>query len=133
MTRRAAVAVLLALAAVGVSCGGEPSGPVAGTLSVTLTTPNSGADSAIVITIGSPAALTSATAGPGLRLFGQPLGGTSTRFALVGQLTQGAVILTVGVEDVRAVGQYSATIQGVAQANYQVRPLPGGYSLGVVR
>lgn len=131
MTRVRAAVLLLALAAVGLNCG-EPSGPVAGTLRVKLTTPNSGADSAIVITIGSPVPLTSVAPGPGLRLFSQALGGTSTRFALVGQLTQGAVILTMDVDNVRAAGQYSATIQGVAQPNAQLRVL-GGYSLSVVR
>src|SRR6267154_4113504 len=68
--------VLLVVMAVGISCGGkEPmmSGP--GTLLVRLTSPHSGADSAIVLTITGPAALTSAAAGAGLRLFQQPLGG----------------------------------------------------------
>lgn len=134
MNRVLGVSVLAALAALGVSCGKDnPSGPTAGNLSVRLTTPNSGADSAIVFTVTGPAALTSATAGGGLRLFAQPLGGTTTKFALTGLLTQNAVILTIGVPDVNAVAQYGGTIQGVAQANYQLRTLPGGYALTVVR
>jgi hypothetical protein len=102
---------------------------------VKLTTPNSGADSAMVFTITGPAALTSATAGAGMRLFQQTLGGTSTRFALVGQLTQDAVVLTIGVENVNAVARYDGTIQGVAQANYQLRtPLVlASYALDIVR
>jgi len=120
-----------ALVAGTLNCGREV-GPVAGNLQVRLTSPNSGADSAIVLTITGPAALTSATAGAGLRLFAQPLGAT-TRFALTGRLTSSTTILTIGVADVNRVGQYVATIQGVAQPNFQVRAGLGGYLLSVIR
>jgi hypothetical protein len=133
MKRLFAVAALAAVAAVGLSCGKDGTGPVAGNLNVRLISPNSGADSAIVFTITSPAALTGATPGAGLRLFAQPLSGTTTRFALIGRLTTSTTILTIGVENVNAVGQYVGTIQGVAQANYVLRPLPGGYALAVIR
>jgi len=135
MKRIYAVTALAAILAVGLSCGKDSSGPVAGDLHVQLTSPNSGADSAIVLTITSPAPLTSATPGTGLRLFAEPLGGggTTTRFALTGRLTTSTTILTIGVENVNAVGQYSATIQGVAQPNYVLRLLPGGYGLTVIR
>jgi len=132
MRRFAAVTALAVLVAAGLSCGKDPVGPQAGTLLVRLTTPNSGADSAIVLTIAGPAGLTSATAGTGLRLFQQALGGTTTRFALTGALTANATILTIGVADVNQVSQYSGTIQGVAQPNYQLRSLTG-YSLAVTR
>ncbi|HEX9218510.1 MAG TPA: hypothetical protein VF864_16170, partial [Gemmatimonadales bacterium] len=108
-----------------------PSGP--GQLKVRLTSPNSGLDSAIVFTITGPAPLTSATAGTGLRAFQQPLGGTSTEFALVGLLTNGATILTIGVSDMRALAQYSGSIQGVATPSYQLRSLPSGYALALTR
>ncbi len=133
MKRAWAVAALAAVVAAGVSCGKDSSGPVAGNLQVRLTSPNSGADSAIVLTITGPAALTGVTPGTGLRLFAQPLGGTTTRFALTGQLTTNTTILTIGVANVNAVGQYIGTIQGVAQANYALRALPGGYALTVIR
>jgi hypothetical protein len=135
MKRPVGVMALALVAIVGLSCGRDPVGPLPGVLSVKLTTPNSGADSAIVFTISGPAAVTSVTAGVGMRLFPQALGGTSTRFALVGRLTQDAVVLTIGVEDVHAVGQYSGTIQGVAQADYQLRtPLAlASYALDIVR
>lgn len=123
---------LAALALGGMSCGGDPSGPRPGNLLVRLTTPNSGADSAIVFTITGPASLTSAAAGSGLRLFQQPLGGTTTRFALTGQLLANATILTIGVTDVNQVSLYSGSIQGVAQPNFQLRVLTG-YSLAVIR
>ena len=131
MKRVLSVAALAALVVAGLSCG-DSTGANPGNLVVRLTTPNSGADSAIVFTITGPAPLTSATAGAGLRVFQQPLGGTSTRFALTGQLNQGATILTIGVADVGAVSQYSGTIQGVAQPNYQLRVLTG-YALAITR
>jgi len=126
---------LLAGALLGaVSCGkdGVSSGP--GTLQVRLTSPaaNSGLDSAIVLTISGPAPLTSATAGNGLRLFAQPLGGTTTKFALTGRLTSGATILTIGVADVGSFSQYTGSIQGVALPNYTLRSLTG-YALAVTR
>jgi len=133
MNRTFTLTTLAALLAVGISCGRDGSGPVAGNLKIQLTSPNSGADSAIVFTITGPAALTSAAPGTGLRLFAQPLGGTVTRFALTGRLTTSTTILTIGVANVNAVAQYVGTIQGVAQPNYVLRPLPGGYALTVIR
>ena len=133
--KRLVGAVLVAgVLAIGLSCGGkEPmmSGP--GDLKVRLTSPNSGLDSAIVFTITGPAALTGAVPGAGLRLFQQALGGTSTRFALVGQLNTGAVVLTIGVQDISELSQYTGSITGVAKPNYDVRPLPGGYALALTR
>jgi len=122
----------LALLVLGSSCG-KGTEPVAGNLSVRLTSSNSGADSAIVFTITSPVPLTSATPGTGLRLFAQTLGGTTTRFVLTGQLTTSTTILTIGVADVNAVGQYTGAIEGVAQPNYALRTLPGSYLLTVIR
>jgi len=133
MNRTFTLTTLAALLAVGISCGRDGSGPVAGNLKIQLTSPNSGADSAIVFTITGPAALTSAAPGTGLRLFAQPLGGTVTRFALTGRLTTSTTILTIGVANVNAVAQYVGTIQGVAQPDYVLRPLPGNYALTVIR
>ena len=123
--------LLVVATMIGLSCGDSTSsGP--GQLKVRLTTLNSGADSAIVFTITGPtgAVLTSATAGIGMRVFHAPFAGSTTRFAVVGQLTQGAVMLTIGVPNV---SEFSGTIQGVAQSNYQLRALPGGYALAITR
>jgi hypothetical protein len=133
MKRLLGVALLAIGTVAGISCGKDPTNSGPGQLKVRLTSPNSGADSAIVLTISGPAALTSATAGTGLRLFQQPLGGTTTRFALTGLLTNGATILTISVPDIGALSQYSGTITGVAMPNYQLRPLPGGYALAITR
>ena len=134
MKRFVGAALLAGLIAVGLSCGGDStkvSGP--GELKIRLTSPNSGLDSAIVFTITGPAALTSAVPGAGLRLFQQSFGGTSTRFALIGQLTIGATILTIGIKDLGELSQYSGTITGVAMPNYTLRTLPGGYALALTR
>ncbi len=132
MTRGVAVTALAVLVGGGLSCL-DTIGPVAGNLRVRLTSPNSGADSAIVFTITGPAPLTSATPGAGLQIFAQPLGATATRFVLVGPLTTSTTILTIGVADVNAVAQYSGAIGGVAQPNSALRSLPGGYVLSIIR
>jgi hypothetical protein len=133
MKRLLVVATVACATLLGVNCGDDgptQSGP--GTLKVRLTAPAANADSAIEFTITGPAPLTSVTAGTGLRLFQQPLGGTTTGFALTGSLVNGATILTIGVPDVGAFSQYSGSIQGVAQANYQLRVL-NGYALALTR
>ncbi|HEX9292634.1 MAG TPA: hypothetical protein VF873_03020 [Gemmatimonadales bacterium] len=132
MKRLGSVALLATALVFGLSCGGDPTMSGPGTLKVRLTSPNSGLDSAIVFTITGPAALTSAAAGAGLRLFQQPLGGTSTKFALIGRLNTGTTILTIGVQDISALSQYTGTINGVAQPNYQLRSL-GSYALALTR
>jgi len=133
MKRILGLTALAAVVALGISCGGkEPTMSGPGTLLVRLTSPHTGADSAIVLTITGPAPLTSAVAGSGLRLFQQSFGGTSTKFALVGQLNTGATILTIGVQDIGALTQYSGTINGIAQPNFQLRTL-GGYALALTR
>lgn len=124
--------LLAMILTVGLSCG-DSTGSGPGQLQVRLTSPNSGLDSAIVFTITGPAALTSATPGAGLRLFQQPLGGTSTRFALIGTLNTGVTILTIGVRSLQELTQYSGTISGVAMPSYQLRILPGGYALAITR
>jgi hypothetical protein len=134
MKRLLGIAMLASALVTGLSfCGdgGTDSGP--GVLLVKLTAPVANADSAIEITITGPAAPTAATAGTGLRLFEDPgANGTTRHYALTGQLTNGATILTIDVADVGAFSQYNGTIDGVAQANYQLRPL-NGYALALTR
>ena len=135
MKRLVSGSLLALVTLIGLSCGGDSTSSGPGQLNVRITTPNSGADSAIVFTIAGPpgAVLTSATAGIGMRLFHSPFTANTTRFAVIGQLTQGAVILTIGVPNVSEFSQYSGTIEGVAQPNYQLRTLPGGYALAITR
>lgn len=128
--KRLAGWLLVALALGGAGSCSESIRPLAGVLAVSLTTPNAGADDAILFSVTGPQALTSVTAGPGLRVFPQPLS-TTTRFAVTGTLTNGAVI-TIGVADTRQAAQYAATVQAVATPAFQLRPLTG-YALTVSR
>ena len=126
--KRLALWLFVALALVGGPSCSDSAGPVAGLLTVSLDTPNPGADGAMLLTVTGPEALTSATAPSGLRVFAQPLG-TATRFAVTGTLTNGAV-LTIGVANRSKAAQYVATIQSVATPAFQLRAL-AGYSLTV--
>lgn len=103
--------------------------PTPGVLKVNLTTPNSGADGAILLTVNGPGVLLSAAPGAGLRLFTQPFA-TTNHVALTGTLTTGT-ILTIEVPDVSKANAYTATIQQAATPTYQLRALTG-YSLKVV-
>jgi len=130
MTRRGGwLLVALALAGGAGSCSSDGgTGPVAGVLTVALATPNPGGDGAILFRLSGPQVLTSVTAGPGLRVFSQALS-LSTRVAVTGTLTNGAVVM-IGVADTRKAAQYTATVQAVAAQDFQLRPLTG-YSLTV--
>jgi len=122
--KRLLLVVLIGLAA---ACehGTEP---VAGTLNVSLTTPNGGSDAAILFTVVGPAALTSVSAPAGVRLFMQPPPfGLANRFVLTGTIP-GGTILTIGVADVGKASAYTATVQQVSASNSQLRALTG-YSL----
>jgi hypothetical protein len=122
------LALVGALAGAG-SCG-NGTGPLAGVLIVSLATPNPGADGAVLLTVTGPSALTSVTPAAGLRVFSEPLG-TSNSVAVTGPLANGA-ILTIGVLNVARVGDYVATLQGVAASDYTLRALTG-YSLTISR
>src|SRR2546425_12289135 len=99
--------VALALGGAGSCSSDAGTGPVAGVLIVSLTTPNAGSDGAIQFRFTGPLAPTSITAAAGLRGFSQPLT-IVTRFAVTGKLTNGAVV-TIGGADTRKVNPYVAT------------------------
>ena len=103
-------------------------GPTPGRLKVNLTSPNSGGDGAILLSVSGPGVLVSATPGAGLRLFHQPFA-TTNHVALTGTLASGT-ILTIEVPDVSKASAYTATIQQVASPAYQLRTLTG-YALTV--
>jgi len=100
-----------------------------GVLKVNLTTPNSGGDGAMLLTVNGPGVLMSAAPGAGLRVFTQGFT-TTSHVALTGTLRTGT-ILTIEVPDVGKASAYTATIQQVATPAYQLRTLTG-YSLTVV-
>jgi hypothetical protein len=117
-------ACLIALVA-ALACSDHPT---PGILKVVLTTPNSGGDAAMLLTVSGPGVLLSAAPVAGLRLFTQPLGVTN-HIALTGTLGAGT-ILTIEVPDLAKASAYTATIQQVATPTYQLRGLTG-YSLKV--
>jgi hypothetical protein len=124
----AAAAVTLLIA-----CKGDSTGPTAGTLTVSLTTPNSGLDGAAIVVLSAPAAPGSVTPAAGLTLWGGPVTAATATIALTGTLSAGT-ILTLQVDDINKVAQYSATFQEVAaSAGFAVRPSLAGYSLAVTK
>jgi hypothetical protein len=128
--RRALAAAALALA---LACGGDSTGPVAGTLKVSLTTPNSGQDGAAIIVLSGPAVPVAVSAGTGLTLWGGPVTTATAKVVVTGSLVTGT-ILTLQVDDVNKVSQYSATLQQIAAstAPFALRSI-AGYTLSVTK
>ena len=116
-----------------VACSGDGTGPVAGTLKVNLTTPNSGQDGAAVVVLSGPAVPAAVSAGTGLVLWGGPVTTATAKVVVTGTLATGT-ILTLQVDDVNKVSQYSATVQQVAQSSspFGLRSLTG-YALSVTK
>ena len=114
-----------------VSCG-DSTGPVAGTLKVNLVTPYSGQDGAVMLVLSSPVAPRSVAPGSGLTLWGAPVTGTTARLALTGTVSSGP-ILTLQVDDVKKVGEYSVTLEQVASSGYALRLPLTGYSATVTK
>ena len=106
---------------------------VPGELTLSLVTPNGGADGAILLLVKGPAPITSASvpSGSGLRLFAGPLGADSVQFAITGSLANG-VIVVLSVADVNRVAAYNAFIRQVAANDYTLRGL-AGYGVTVSR
>lgn len=128
--RRLAAAVVLILIA---ACGGDGTGPVAGSLKVSLTSPNSGQDGAAIVVLTGPSAPSAVVAGSGLTLWGGPVTALPAKLIVTGTLTTGT-ILTLQVDDIDKVSQYSATVQQVAAS---AAPFPlrstAGYTLSVTK
>lgn len=129
--RPRALAAVLALL---LACSGDSTGPVAGTLSVTLTTPNSGLDGAALIVLSGPAVPSAVSAATGLTLWGVPVTTATTKIIVTGTLSAGT-ILTLQVDDVRKVAQYSAVLQQVAASSppYALRRPLTGYTLSITK
>jgi len=129
MSRRSIVALTL-LVVIGLACGDDTiAPPVPGTVRVVLTAPNTG-DGAILFLVSGSETPSAATVpgGSGLRVFGPPTLGTTTRFIVTGPLAAGT-ILNLDVPDVN--GTYTATVLEVAQpGTFALRAL-SGYSLSV--
>src|SRR2546428_2368728 len=98
------VVVALALGGAGSCSSDAGTGPVAGELIVSLTTPNAGSDGAIQFRFTEPLAPTSITAAPGLRVSSQPPA-MGTRIGVTRALTNRAGVTLRG-PDTRKLRQY---------------------------
>ncbi len=120
----ASVALLLA-------CSGTVA-PVAGMLKVNLASPNNGVDGAVLLVLSAPVPPVSVSAGSGLTLWGGPVTAAHTTLVLTGNVTTGT-LLTLQVDDINKVRQYSVALQQVAQTSgYQLESL-AGYSVTVTK
>jgi hypothetical protein len=110
-----------------------PTGPSAGALSLSLTTPNADDGAVLLAVSGGP--VDSITAAGGYKVYGGAAAapaGAPLRVIVRGDLAAGT-IARVWVPDVGAVGSYRVTIeQAAARATYQQRAV-AGYAGTVVR
>ena len=117
------------------ACGGGSTGPVAGDLKINLTTPNNGHDAAVQLLLSAPTAPSGAAGAIGLTLWGTPITSTTAKLVVTGQLSSGT-ILTVHVDDVNKVSQYTVSLQSVAAdslGGYAVRTSLTGYSATITK
>lgn len=125
-SRLSLAAVFVAVAA----CSGDGTGPVAGTLTVSLTTPNPSQDEALLLVLTSPVAPVREQAAGGLTLWGPAVPGTADTLAFTGTVQAGKV-LTVTVDDVNQASHYQAQLlQVAAGGSHGLRSL-AGYSLRI--
>lgn len=139
--------LLSGVAALASSCGGGgdagvastqptttptlPTAPTAtpGTLTVRLITPNTD-DGAILLDITGPAPVAELTAlSPGASLHARANGST-TRVALFGALSSGALV-RFSVPDVNAATQYGAQVTEVSDRSSALRATVSGYQLTI--
>lgn len=115
-------------------CGDDDSsgpidpGPTAGTLTVTLTTPNAD-DGAILFEVTGPDMTQVTAADPSLYFRYSEADGAVTA-VLVGDVT-GRDVLSFRVPDVDAVGSYTASMVDVADRSNELRDSLAGYALTV--
>ena len=117
---RWALAGLLLLA-----CSGEYTGPVSGTLNLSLTSPQ-GAQGAVLFTVsGGPVDTVEAV---GYELYSARVDASTWRVIVVGELASGTVA-QIRIPDNRQASQYMATVHQVAlRSGYAPRD-PAGYTI----
>lgn len=118
----------LALLAAGLACGGSGStGPVAGTATVSLATPNAD-DGAVLLTLTGPSFSNPQSGSSSYKVYWRVASANEVHAIVVGDLTAG-VVLTVGVDDVGKLGQYSGSVDEAASRTDQVRASVSGYGV----
>ncbi|HTR21583.1 MAG TPA: hypothetical protein VMH88_12075 [Gemmatimonadales bacterium] len=128
MSRRSRILVVSLLAAAA-ACS-DAVAPVAGTLTVSLTTPYGNVDEAVLLVLRSPTPPASEQATGTLVLWRDAPPGTMDTLVLTGILGTGP-LLTLGVTDVNQVSHYQAQlVQVAAERSHVLRELTG-YSVAV--
>ncbi|MGD2069507.1 MAG: hypothetical protein PVI57_12590 [Gemmatimonadota bacterium] len=125
-----AMACMTGLLLLATGCGddGGPTGTVAGTLEVSLSTPHDD-DAAIVFTITGPGfgQITASDPTDYLHVVGT---GTSRTAVLVGDVGTGGLV-RISVADVSESDAYTATVVQVADDTNALRPSLAGYALSI--
>jgi hypothetical protein len=108
-------------------CSHEPEGPTAGTLSVSLATPNSD-DGAVLFTLsGGPVGSVEAI---GYSVYSGRIDPNTLRIIVTGNLVSGT-IARIRIADNREASRYSATINQVAARSSYAQRNPASYSLSL--
>jgi hypothetical protein len=109
MSRRVRLLLLAGLSTL-VACSHDTNGPMAGTLTVNLASPNSD-DGAVLFTVsGGPI---DSVASPGHQIYSARLDSRTLRLIVTGDIGSG-IIATIYVSDMRLASSYSATVNQVA-------------------
>lgn len=138
--KRTHIGILLVGAALlwTAGCGSDdegtgPSGPVAGTLTVNLTTPNAD-DRAMHLSIQGAGAADSVSnvqlVNASFTLLSRVEGGNEAEAAVFGDLADGALV-RFSVPDVNSASRYTASIVDVADGSNEVRSDLSGYNLQI--
>lgn len=123
-----------AAAAVLATCGDPPvvppPKPVAGQLSVRLTTPHSD-DAALLVRVTGPTAMTGVVAGDGAYVVHSRAEAKAFNAAVFGDFAAGVVVLKFTVPDVAKFAEYAAALVEVADETNAVRAQLTGYAVVV--
>jgi hypothetical protein len=109
-------------------CSGEYTGPVAGTLNLSLTSAQ-GAQGAVLVTVtGGPVDTVEAV---GYELYSARVDASTLRVIVVGELGSGTVA-QIRIPDNRQASQYRATVSQVALRSTYAPRDPAGYTIVLV-
>jgi hypothetical protein len=117
----------LALALLIVSCSGDITGPVSGSLEVRLNSPNTDDGAALFTVIGGPIEDVEAVAGT---VYTAKIDANTTRVVVAGSLTSGP-IARFRIADMTHAGLYSVELNELAVRLTYARREPQGYTVSV--
>jgi hypothetical protein len=121
---------LATIIALGSACGGEkePTGPVAGDLTVAYGTQSANDGAVLMLITGGP--VTSVTGAGPYQLASASVGVNATRVVVTGNLAAGD-LFRIRVPDVSLAGNYTARLEAVADRNTFALSDPGLYTTSV--